>query len=64
LKKRSKKLLLLKQDVVLTHAPHAVRDSEIKVFWFFFSKKNCFLAFLHPITPARCAMQVVPKPLS
>jgi hypothetical protein len=41
LKKRTKKLLLAVGDT--TPRSGAVTRSGVKFFWFFFSKKNCFL---------------------
>jgi hypothetical protein len=42
LKKRTKKLLLVTGGTIRTGA------QQIKVFWFFFSKKNCLLPYFQP----------------
>jgi hypothetical protein len=47
LKKRTKKLLL---SSVRCGRAHRVTNI-VKVFWFFFSKKNCFLCGLYPVSP-------------
>jgi iron complex transport system substrate-binding protein len=49
LKKRTKKLLFLDPRVVTSHGPL------VKVFWFFFSKKNCFLLFVLAFSPAQAS---------
>jgi len=49
LKKRTKKLLLC----WLTRPATLLRTVERKVFWFFFSKKNCFLRACFPLQAAR-----------
>jgi hypothetical protein len=43
LKKRSKRLLFLVMYQLSGHDPDVAAGGKIKVFWFFFSKKNCFL---------------------
>jgi hypothetical protein len=43
LKKRSKKLLLPPPLHVAGQGPYLAAYQEVKVFWFFFSKKNFFL---------------------
>jgi hypothetical protein len=44
LKKRSKKLLPIASTIRAKMA-NRVLPREVKVFWFFFSKKNCFLPY-------------------
>jgi hypothetical protein len=62
LKKRTKKLLLLKQGVYQYPTPD-VKPKRAKVFWFFFSKKNDFLPYtnnIHPPSPIRSARAASP----
>jgi hypothetical protein len=44
LKKSTKKLLTARATSLPPWQPPSGVAREIKVFWFFFSKKNCFLA--------------------
>jgi hypothetical protein len=43
LKKRTKRLLILRQRTDPGHGRRGGSGGKVKVFWFFFSKKNCFL---------------------
>jgi hypothetical protein len=46
LKKRTKKLLFVAPRPTAATREPPFWDARAKVFWFFFSKKNCFLAFV------------------
>jgi hypothetical protein len=58
LKKRTKKLLLLALSVCARELAAVVPEGA-KGFWFFFSKKNCFPVFLHPLDNPRQVAQML-----